>query len=130
MSVFSLIKTSKGGAEVYPFAVWRLFTRPTGGSGSLTFYKVYGVKNGDTTRIANKNSKLFDGNDQFSILKTSGEELEKNQNTTHNKEKLLTLMEITNPNYEHYILFSETFNPSLLGSKNFTYVKKQIAQLK
>lgn len=130
MSVLSLIKTSKGGAEIYPFAVWKLFTRPTGGSGSLTFYKIYGVKNGDTIRIANEDTELLDANAQFSILKTSGEELEKQENTVQNKEKLLTLIEATNPNYDHYFLFSESFNPALLGSKNFTYTKKQIAQLK
>lgn len=130
MSVLSILKMSNGGAEIYPFFTWKLFTRPSGGSGQETFYKIYAVKNGDTIRIANKDSKLFDGNDQFSVLKKAGKELEENKNIELNKRKLLTLMELTNPNYDHYYLFQESFDPTKLGTKDFKYSKKLLIRLK
>lgn len=129
MSTFSFMKMSGGGSELYPFAIWRLFSRPTGSSGVVTFYKIYGLNGKDTLRLTLKENPLFDRNTQFSIIQTCGEEIANRQSVKRNQEKLQELVKITNPNYQHYILYRETFNPRDLGSKKFRFTKKPIAHI-
>ncbi|AZA82482.1 hypothetical protein C1637_08195 [Chryseobacterium lactis] len=129
MSIVSLVIQEKGYKEIYPFASWKLFTVPSGGEASVDRYKLYGIKDGDTIRILNKTVESYQANDEESIVNIYGGKIEQNEDRKINLTKLLIFAKDTNPEFNEYMLYKETYNPKEIGEKKVNINKKLITKL-
>jgi hypothetical protein len=79
MSLMSLFIIEKGYKELYPFASWKLFAVPSGGSLHEERYVLYGLKGMDTVKINYTTpSPYFDANDKALITDTYAQQIANN----------------------------------------------------
>lgn len=129
MSLISLFIMEKGYKEMYPFYSWKLFTVPSGGEASEDLYKLYGIRDQDTIRITNTPAYSYEANDKAVIVGTYGKKIEENDDSEGSRIKLLAFAKDTEPKYEGYLLYKETYNPKEIGGKKMNISKKLIMKL-
>lgn len=129
MSLVSLVIKEKGFKEMYPFASWKLFSVPSGGSLSEERYILYGIKDSDTLQITYTPSPNYDSNDKALITDTYGQKIDINEDKEVNREKLLIFAKDIEPDYDGYLLYKETYNPKEIGEKKMNTYKKLITRL-
>lgn len=130
MSLISLFIIEKGYKELYPFASWKLFTVPSGGSLHEERYTLYGLKDSDTIKINyTKPSPNFDANDKALITDTYGQQIDSNNNREISRNKLLIFAKEIEPEFSGYLLYKETYDPNQIGTKEMNINKKLITKL-
>ncbi|WP_131329491.1 hypothetical protein [Chryseobacterium piperi] len=129
MSLISLAIMEKGYKEMYPFYSWKLFAVPSGGEGSEEQYRLYGIRDRDTVRITNTPAYSYEANDKAVIVGTYGKKIEENDNREGSRVKLLAFAKDTEPKYEGYLLYKETYNPKEIGETKMNINKKLIIKL-
>ncbi|MCA6068569.1 hypothetical protein JI747_015395 [Chryseobacterium sp. RG1] len=130
MSLTSLFIIEKGYKELYPFASWKLFAVPSGGSLHEERYILYGLKGMDTIKINYITpSPYYDANDKALITDTYGKQIENNIDKEMSRKKLLIFAKDIEPNFEGYLLYKESYNPRLIETKAMKIAKKFIIEL-
>lgn len=129
MSLISLVMGEIGRKEIYPFASWKLFTVPCGGEEFGQRYKLYGVKNGDTLRILNTNTKHYTDNDMDGIISAYGGEIDQNNDRSGNTKKLLIFAKDALPEFQEYLLYKEKYRPIEVDAKKMNITKTFITRL-
>ncbi|MGE8433035.1 MULTISPECIES: hypothetical protein [Chryseobacterium] len=129
MSLISLVMGEIGRKEIYPFASWKLFTVPCGGEEFGQRYKLYGVKNGDTLRILNTNTKYYTDNDMDGIINAYGGEIDQNNDRNGNMKKLLIFAKDALPEFQGYLLYKEKYRPIEVDEKKMNITKTFITKL-
>jgi hypothetical protein len=129
MSLVSLFIMEKGCKEMYPFFSWKLFAVPSGGESSGELYKLYGIKQHDTVRIVNTPAENYEANDKAVIVGTYGSKIENNDDKEINRRKLLIFAKDTEPEYDGYLLYKETYNPKEIGEGKMYNSRKFIIKL-
>lgn len=129
MSLGSLVIGEVGYKELYPFASWKLFTVPGGGEEFGERYKLYGIKNGDTIKILNKNLEYYTDNDMDGIINSYGGGIDKNNDRNANMKKLLIFAKDALPEYQGYLLYKERYRTKEVDEKTMNIEKTFITKL-
>lgn len=119
----------KGFKEMYPFFSWKLFSVPSGGEAYEEQYKLYGVKDNDTIRIINTSTERYDANDKAVIVGAYGKRIDENKDKEANRKKLLIFAKDSEPSYQEYFLYKETYHPKEIGEAKMNIAKKLITKL-
>lgn len=128
-SVLNIITTKFLKEEIYPFTHWKLYSQPLGNDYQYTDFRLYGIKNKDTFRIANKNYKNFDYDDFYYFVTIEVNKLNQNKNLTN--KRLGDFGDfITNNKFNHYLFVEEFFNPIEIYKDSTNYSKKIIYEFK
>lgn len=117
MSLISLVLIEKGYKEMYPFASWKLFTVPSGGTSDQERYVLYGLKNSDTVKIIYSNSEKYEANDKALITDTYGQKIDKNEDREISRKKLIIFAKDIEPEYKTFLLYKEIYDPKEIGGK-------------
>jgi len=133
LSALSFWTTQKGWSEVYPFYFWKLYSQPAGWAKSYTSYRVYvkKEKNSSWTRLANRNRATFNRDETLYFLNPITQRIinSKSENNSHDLKKLKTFCEYIAPNYDHYKIVAETFNPLEIVHNSLKYDTLTVIQI-
>jgi len=113
-SFISFITISIGGAEIYPFSCFKLYTQPCGSKNSNTEYRIYSRAKLKEPFHRNPNhlTEIFDSDGysytfSYLIRKT----LEDSLNHEGHKKKLLVFAKYVVPDQTEYKIVAETYHP-------------------
>lgn len=128
-SILNFFSTKFFKQEIYPFTHWKLYSQPLGNDYQYTDYRLYGIKNRDTIRIANKNYPNFRSDDFYYFITIESKKINKNKQLTN--KRLGDFGDfITKNKFNHYLLIEEFFNPIDIYKDSTNYSKKIIYELK
>lgn len=129
LALASLYVIEKGGKEIYPFFSWKLFTSPSGSENTETDYRIYRVVGKDTVRVAYHSTEVYDENNLALIVGFYGKKIEHNDQKADNIRKMKIFMKSYRPDYNHLLLYKESFHPWDLGKPSFRVKKTLISIL-
>lgn len=129
LALTSLYLIEKGGKEIYPFFSWKLFTSPSGSENTEEYYRIYRVVGEDTVRVAYQPTAIYDENNLALITGFYGKKIERNDRKAENIRKIRIFMKSYRPDYDHLLLYKESFHPGDLGKSSFKVKKTLISTL-
>lgn len=106
LSFASLVTTSKGYGEIYPFFYWKLFSQPNGSRHHDHVYRIY-VSGPDSTlkRLPIENISTYTKDDVMYSLDYFVSD------TLYGREKLEVLCHYLYPEYKEYYIYKEEYVP-------------------
>ena len=104
LSITSFVLTFFNQKEIYPFFYWRLYSQPLGSKLSFKDYRLYGVRDKDTTRLSNKGYPYLNQDDYYYFL-TNHIDI-KNNKQKYSK-KIHSFGKLINPNFDYYLIGEE-----------------------
>ena len=115
LSITSFVLTFFNQKEIYPFFYWRLYSQPLGSKLNFKDYRLYGVRDKDTTRLPNKGYPYLNQDDYYYFL-TNHIDI-KNNKQKYSK-KIHSFGKLINPNFDYYLIGEEFITLEERGKSN------------
>lgn len=125
-SILTLLSTSMGLGELYPFSSWKLFTQPVGSADATVLKNIYGqTQSGTWLLLPLKSSPEFDYDDTYYLFNELCRRLETDSTA---KTPLRELAQTMYPDYGGFELRAKYFKVSHIVDDSSRYVEKTICK--